>query len=157
MKKKGRNLLFKAQGALNKVMVVMLCTVLVGLCLFVVSCEKLEIDKQGIDTTKTPELLNESCEFENPLTDLPWLKEIVDELEKDAEAGYKQHARIYQCCYKEGIGFLFELCVDCPDFGYWLKNCEGESLCVMWGHAGDPGTEFGVDFENKELIWEINN
>ena len=92
----------------------------------------------------------------NQVANLPWLKEIIDGLEKDAEAGYKQHARIYQCEYKDGIGFLLELCVGCPDYGYWLKSYEGESLCVMWGHAGDSGTEWGVDFENKKLIWEIN-
>ena len=96
-------------------------------------------------------------DIKNPLPDLPWLKEIIDGFEKDAEAGYKQHARIYQCSYRDGIGFLLELCVNCPDFGYWLKSCEGESLCVMWGIAGDSCTEFDVDFKNKELIWEINN
>jgi len=109
---------------------------------------ELNINKESIIYT---------CEFDNPLMDLPWLKEVIDGLEKDAAAGYKQHARIYQCHYKNGIGFLLELCVNCPDFGYWLKSCEGESLCVMWGEAGDPCAEFSVDFENKELIWEINN
>jgi hypothetical protein len=94
---------------------------------------------------------------ENPLTDLPWLKEIIDGIEKDAEAGYKQHAKIYQCTYIDGTGFLLELCVGCPDFGYWLRSCEGESLCIMYGYAGDPCQELNVDFENKILIWEISN
>jgi hypothetical protein len=96
-------------------------------------------------------------EIENPLTDIPWLKEIIGGIEKDAEAGYKQHARIYQCTYIDGTGFLLELCVGCPDFGYWLRSCEGESLCIIYGHAGDPCQELNVDFENKILIWEINN
>jgi len=103
------------------------------------------------------DIMNNSCEFENPLTDLPWLKEIIDGIEKDAEAGHKQHAKIYQCTYTDGIGFLLELCVGCPDFGYWLRSCEGESLCTIYGHAGDPCQELNVDFENKKLIWEINN
>jgi hypothetical protein len=100
---------------------------------------------------------NNGQEVENPLTDLPWLKEIIDGIEKDAEAGYKQHARIYQCTYINGTGFLLELCVGCPDSGYWLKSYEGESLCIMYGLAGDPCQELNVDFENKKLIWEINN
>jgi hypothetical protein len=96
------------------------------------------------------------CNVDNPLTDLPWLKEIIDGFEKDAGAGYKGHARIYQCNYKNGVGFLLEMCVGCPDAGYWLRSCEGESLCIIGGFAGDRCTEFDVDFENKKLIWEKN-
>jgi len=95
------------------------------------------------------------CSFDSPLTDLLWLKEFIDGLEKDAEAGFKNHARIYQCHYKDGIGFLLEICVGCPDFGYWLTNCAGEELCIMWGHSGKSCSEFDVDFENKILIWEM--
>ena len=98
-----------------------------------------------------------ACGVNDPLQNIEWLREIVGELKKDAEAGYKQHARIYQCHYKDGIGFLLELCVDCPDYGYWLRGCDGESLCVLWGYAGDSCSDFDVDFENKTLILEINN
>jgi hypothetical protein len=100
---------------------------------------------------------SQSLHVENPLTDLSWLKEIIGGIEKDAEAGYKQHARIYQCTYINGTGFLLELCVGCPDFGYWLKSYEGESLCIIYGLAGDTCQELNVDFENKILVWEINN
>ena len=92
------------------------------------------------------------CNVDNPLTDLPWLKAIVDGFEEEAEPIYK-HARIYRCNYKGGTGFLLEMCVGCPDDGYTLVNCEGESLCV-WEFAGSPCSELNIDFENKKLIWE---
>jgi hypothetical protein len=48
--------------------------------------------------------------------------------------------------------------VGCPDAGLWLRSCDGESLCIFGGHAGNtcPELEFNVDFENKKLIWESN-
>ncbi|GHV09390.1 hypothetical protein FACS1894160_4940 [Bacteroidia bacterium] len=98
----------------------------------------------------------ETCNVDNPLTDLPWLKTFVDGCERDAAAGYPPHARIYQCTYRDGIGFLLDICVDCPDAGLWLRSCDGESLCIFGGLAGNtcPELEFNVDFENKKLIWE---
>ena len=100
---------------------------------------------------------DKACEFNNPLNDLPWLKEIVAELEKDAEAGNKQHARIYQCTYRDGIGFLMEMCVDCPDAGCTLKSCKGTSLCIFGGFAGSTCQEYNIDSESVVLIFEINN
>ena len=98
------------------------------------------------------------CEFENPLTDLLWLKEIVDGFEHNAAAlGYNPHAIIYQCAYKDGIVFLLEMCVGCPDAGYSFRNCKGEVLCGGGGYSGEDNcSEFNIDFENRKLIWEIN-
>ena len=119
---------------------------LLSMCLMGAAC------KENEEKGKTPD-------FENPLTDLPWLKGIVDEFEKDAEAmGYNSHARIYQCAYRDGIGFLLEMCVDCPDAGYSFRSCEGVVLCGGGGHSGEDNcSEFDIDIENKKLIWEINN
>ena len=67
------------------------------------------------------------CEFDNPLTDLPWLKEIIDEFENEAKTlGYNSYARIYQCNYKNGTGFLLQMCEECL---YVFRNCEGTVLC----------------------------
>ncbi|MDR1895618.1 MAG: hypothetical protein LBR10_02375, partial [Prevotellaceae bacterium] len=95
------------------------------------------------------------CNVDDPLTELPWLKEIIDGFQKDADAGNKPHARIYRCTFKDGTGFLLERCVTCPDFGCDLMNCEGKLLCTMYGLAGKSCSEFEVDFENKKLIFEI--
>jgi len=106
----------------------------------------------------------EGCAFENPLTDLLWLKKIIDEYEADAAWAITQgrqppHARIYQCTYKDGIGFLLEMCVGCPDFGYKFLNCEGVNLCSVGGLADNPVScdGFDIDFDNKTLIWERNS
>ena len=102
------------------------------------------------------ELPKVKCEFDNPLTDLPWLKDIIAEFEKEAEAGNEVYAKIYQCTYKDGTGFLIEPRVGCPNVGYVLTSCEGNSLCLIGGLLGDVCTEYRVDFENKKLIWEMD-
>jgi len=93
---------------------------------------------------------DDGCEFENPLSDLPWLKAIIDNFEDEAETlGYNPHARIYQCSYNAGTGFLLEMCVGCPGEGYNFRNCEGAVLCSE-GNC----SELNIDFETKKLIWE---
>ena len=144
----------KANKIKTSLKILKVCLLIVAIVMLITVCNNnVSSSIKDRDTND----MNNSCEFDNPLTDLPWLKEIVDGIEKDAEAGYKQHARIYQCTYTDGTGFLLELHIGYPDSGYWLKSCKGESLCIMWGHAGDPCTKYNVDFENKNLIWEINN
>ena len=116
--------------------------------------ENEENPKGGIDNVDEINVI-EACNVDNPLTDLPWLKEMVDGVEKDIEAGYKRHARIYLCTYKDGTGFLLEMCVACPDAGYSFVNCEGVVLCGGGGITGiDNCPEFNIDYENKELLWE---
>ena len=97
-----------------------------------------------------------TCNFDKPLTDLPWLKEIIDEFEKEKERlGYNRHARIYQCSYNEGIGFLVEMCVGCSNAAYSFRDCEGMFLCGG-GPLGEAiCSQLNIDFENKVLIWEV--
>ena len=95
------------------------------------------------------------CRFDNPLTDLLWLKEIIDEFEEEAiSMGYNPHARIYQCNYRDGICFLLEMCEECPLI---FRNCEGTVLCDS-SKVTEINTcsELNIDFENIELIWEKN-
>ena len=111
------------------------------------------IKNKNLLILKKNNIIDNSCEFENPLTDLPWLKDLIN--------GWKQNgwnSKIYQCTYKDGIGFLLEPCVGCPDAGYSFVNCEGIVLCGGGGLLGkDNCSEFDIDFESKTLIWEINN
>lgn len=101
----------------------------------------------------TPEINNE--EDEQLFADFPWLKEIVDNFNT---MGYNRHARISQCEYKDGIGFLLEMCVGCPDFGYSFRNHEGILLCGGGGLSGEDNCQdFYIDYVNKKIIWEMKN
>ena len=87
------------------------------------------------------------CNFDNPLTDLPWLKAIVGEIQEVNPLS----ATIYQCNYGNGeIGFLID-----RDYMKPFYNCKGEVLCIMDGIAGETCSELNIDFENKKLIWEM--
>ena len=95
------------------------------------------------------------CNVEDPLTELPWLKKVIDIFEEDAVwFGANPQAKIYQCKYKDGTGFLLEMCVGCPDAGYSFVNCEGKGLCGGGGFAGgDNCSKFKIKDKNKKLIW----
>jgi len=95
-----------------------------------------------------------ACDVNKPLDDLPWLKEMVEGLEKKKKMKRPHHVKIYQCNYRDGIGFLEDPCIECPDMGYWLRNCEGEVLCIMWGLDGNPCAEYNIDFKKKKLIYK---
>jgi hypothetical protein len=93
-----------------------------------------------------------TCIFDDPLTDLPWLKEKIDEVYQLINEGLKPSVKIYQCTYdNDKIGFL-------EDLGNvsFIYDCEGNVLCIMGGDAGETCEELAIDFANKRLIWEIN-
>jgi hypothetical protein len=125
------------------------------------ACNKDEEGTDNSNSTREAEELAIPCSFENPLTDLPWLKEMIEEFESyekmpETLPGSIENIRIYQCTYKGGIGFLLSECEGCPDGASWLLNCEGEKLCMMGGIAGFTCPEFEIDPESEKLIWRIN-
>ena len=91
--------------------------------------------------------------MDNPLTDLPWLKTIVDELTLVSQ-DYQLNIAIYQCLYGDRqTGFLIVGRGDVSPF----YNYNGELLCAMGGVAGDTCPELKIDHTKKILIWEIEN
>ena len=91
------------------------------------------------------------CNFDNPLTDLPWLKEKIDEFNLLAQESQSISIAIYQCKYgSEEIGFLVDEGNIKPFY-----NCKGEILCIMGGDAGETCSELNI--VEQELIWKINN
>ena len=90
------------------------------------------------------------CDVENPLTDLPWLKAKVDEIKLQFK-NTPVRVAIYQCKYgDEQAGFWEDR--DNVSFFY---NCEGETLCIMGGDAGETCSELNI--VSKKLIWKIND
>ena len=70
---------------------------------------------EAMNESSCNEVIYESqCSFSNPLTDLPWMKEWIDSFENGPPYGsdkiniitYDGYARIYQCSYRDGTGFI---------------------------------------------------
>ena len=155
MKYTYKNFFLATKSVVKRSTVEILCMVVIGVCLFASGCERYL--GSGTPTeeinTETPIDMKDTCEFENPLTDIPWLVEKVDEITLLFQNN-PLHIAIYQCGYSDGkTGFL-------EDRGNvaFFYNCEGEMLCAMGGCMGSPPCqELSIDFASKNLIWEINN
>ena len=124
------------------------------------ACNKDEEGTDNFNSTREAEELVIPCGFENPLTDLPWLKEMIAEIELGE--GIQEYlidpaasVKIDQCTYKDGIGFLIDHCAKgCYDTGFWLLNCEGEKLGYIGGLSPATGAEFEVNYESIVPLWE---
>jgi hypothetical protein len=100
------------------------------------SCHKEEVEGAG------------ACDFDHPLTDLPWLKALTDERMDSADPSRME---IYQCTYQNGkIGFIVNPCMEC--FVLWqnLYSCEGELLLT----TGNLLMEEAWQIRDQELIWQ---
>jgi len=100
------------------------------------------------------------CDIDNPLTDLPWLKEYIDGREYDKKV-FKQKEQkspyqvsIYLCSYKDGIGFLIDQSRISSLYPY-LKDCKGRYITHGEQNIQYICEEWGIDYENKQLIFEI--
>jgi hypothetical protein len=103
-----------------------------------------------IELTVNTVSANNGQEVENPLTDLPWLKAIVDEIVLAIQNGNPLSVSIYQCVYGDSeTGFLVDTGNMKPFYNY-----NGEILCIMGGFAGATCSELNI--VSKILIWEIN-
>ena len=94
-----------------------------------------------------------TCVFDDPLTDLPWLKEIVEKYTEDSKK-YRIHFRVLQYTYRDEVAFFLSTtgplldCMDCP--GGDFLNCEGEVVCGLNPAYG----EFCKEFYDGKLIYE---
>jgi len=117
-------------------------TVIMTLCLVIVTL--------FVSVGCKPEIPPIICDFDNPLTDLPWLKEKIDDLNLLAQENASLPISIYQCRYgSEEIGFL----IDEGNIKSFY-NCKGEILCIMGGVVGEICSELKI--ASQKLIWQIN-
>jgi len=119
-------------------------TMITTLCLVVVTL----LAAFGCDKSKKPVNI---CNVDNPLTDLPWLKEKIDEFNLLAQESQNLSIAIYQCKYgSDDVGFLIDEGNTKPFY-----NSSGEVLCIIGGFAGETCSELNI--VSQELIWKIND
>lgn len=97
-------------------------------------------------------LENNTCNVEDPISNLVWLKEIKDNLEQSASATKKQ---IIQYSYKNETVFLVDICYNCADNLTTLYNCSGAVICEFGGIAGiNTCPDFDKEATDKFILWE---
>lgn len=91
------------------------------------------------------------CEVDNPLEDIPWLKERVDAMISNNIKAY-----VYRCIYNNQPGFLINDCVSCRDGIAFFASCDGILVCRFGGFTGEVSCpDFNEKLTLKELIFEI--
>ncbi len=105
------------------------------------------------DTSKEIETLD--CGVENPLEDLPWLKEIKDIITmRMSPAG----AQIIQYTYHGEQVFWIDECYNCPDAIITINNCEGEVICEFGGIDGrNTCPDFASDASDSTMLFDYVN
>ena len=109
--------------------------ILFGMGLLLMSCKEDE----------SPIILENTCGVANPITDLPWLVEIIDES--------SQYSYVVQAEKDGETLFLIANCFPGANSVIPVYNCDGDFLGPL-GYR-ETGSEF--DFElltNGEIIWK---
>lgn len=75
-----------------------------------------------------------ACEYNDPLKEIPWLKDIVAQFEEAEGQGPKKKIVLYE--YNGGDIFMVSGCYDCADELYMFYDCEGNEFCKSGGIAG---------------------
>jgi hypothetical protein len=91
------------------------------------------------------------CNTENPLQDLPFLKEAKDNLDKIDCAG---KSSITQYTYNSETVFKVIICNQIADGQTFVYNCAGETVCVFGGIAGvNTCTDFEKTATDKIILY----
>jgi hypothetical protein len=104
-----------------------------------------------------PEPNQQICGVDNPLTELEWLRTMVEFYADTVD--YPMLAKIYKCKYADNQdGFLINGCIGCPDMATELYSCDGTLLCLMYGEDGiNHCEEYQIDENSIELIFSNTN
>jgi hypothetical protein len=87
------------------------------------------------------------CNVDNPLTDLPWLKEIIS-----GNSG--MYMNIFQCTYNNALNaFFVEPCVNCHDYVAVLYSCNGDILFNLEGTKDIKAYFEEWNIKDQKLIW----
>lgn len=88
------------------------------------------------------------CEVSNPLEDLPWMKNLVEN-----GCTNRQELRIYVCRMTDGRQVFF-IADNYSDGFEFLMNCKGETIGKRGGIAGIVEGDWDIDWDSKKLIYE---
>ena len=83
------------------------------------------------------------CNVENPLEDLPWLKDMVQAIQLSMRPTGSQ---IIQYTYQGDYVFWVDMCYQCADGLIVVYNCAGEVICLF---GGIDGRNTCPDFETE--------
>lgn len=101
------------------------------------------------------EVLLAACNFPNPMEDLEWLKNKINEFENSELETYEfNQAYTYITQAQKDGNAIFILANCCPHCNSYspVYNCEGEEI----GSIGDDTYSFDL-LENSTLIWKSEN
>lgn len=91
------------------------------------------------------------CGSADALHELEWLRNTVERLES---LRGKQRAEVSVCRYDGGKeGFLVAACIDCPDLGSSLHDCEGNALGTLFGIDGHGLDYYGIDPASVRCVY----
>lgn len=120
---------------------------LIALIVFVFnSCDK--------ESTSNIEISRNSfCHVKNPLSELSWLKKIVDNSQNE----HSGEIKIFKCIYNNQESFLINLCWQCPDSSTKLYDCQGNVICdygsfqqkIMYPDFGKNLTEMSLIYSDS--------
>ncbi len=88
------------------------------------------------------------CYEKNPITELAWLKKIVDE--QSTNDYNKMIIKSYK--YNDKNGFLIDHCIGCSDGLTVFYDCSGNTMCEF---GGIDGKNTCPDFTSKSIEGEI--
>ncbi|MDR0830923.1 MAG: hypothetical protein LBN95_12570 [Prevotellaceae bacterium] len=97
---------------------------------------------------KTNENQPQTCEYENPLTDLAWLAEIYDNL----SVGNSQFTSISQVNYSGGVGFFVNYGMALDDCGIFY-DCAGNKVCHTC-MMENTCNNLNIDWQNSITLWQ---
>ncbi|MFY7670644.1 DUF6970 domain-containing protein [Tenacibaculum sp. MEBiC06402] len=94
-----------------------------------------------------------SSNKENPLEDIAWIKEYIENTEKSP---FPTKAKITQYKFNGEVVYLVNGCVDCTDAPSILYNKKKEQLCVFGGLIANSNNcpDFLDKASDKKVIWK---
>lgn len=96
---------------------------------------------------------NYECGSDNPIEEIPWLKEIKQDLEmSEKPSGFQ----IIRYKYKGEFVFYVDACYGCPDDLKTVYDCDGNIICEFGGFAGiNTCPDFEAEASDSTMLFNF--